>query len=360
MNLVIRSVSDSLSINLFFVPLYSYVSQQVIFVVLVYDRGWAPLAKTLVQAMTGASEVVNDLAKLSVPVDQHMRPSALVQAIEANDGKGVARLLRDPRYRLAASLLAPVGPKGATPVHLAAAKGREAALESLLRFGGRVVDRAIDDDGETPLHVAVHAGNAASIRVMLAAPGGPEAGRKACQRGKTPGLLAMDLYKSAVAKRSPSVHSDEGESLWQCCSLLLPILSREDQHSTRASKSTTSAAHKSPSPSKSRLGQQRRPILPPSPKKLPKAKLAKSVQVSPIIKSSVEVKPQIKREPTLISFGQNSDGDDRFMACPSLLDREKEEKKDKQQQEQQQQQQKPNSLALNEEVLYIEVFELSD
>ncbi|XP_049772159.1 ankyrin repeat domain-containing protein 65-like [Schistocerca cancellata] len=93
---------------------------------------------------------------------------------------------------------------GSTPLHVAAANRRDAAVRLLLEAGADCEVR--DGRGRTPLHAAAASGSVHALRLLLEAGGDPEsqdsegntAVHLACEEGHTSVLMA--LYKRGVSR----------------------------------------------------------------------------------------------------------------------------------------------------------------
>jgi len=136
-------------------------------------------------------EVVQALVDAGAEVTAKGREACPLAAAAA---VGDVRILRILTEHGAAEDLEANDALGMTPLHLAAAKGREEAAAFLINLGASVLAR--DPFGVTPLHCAVGSGSVGTVRVLLAA--GAPLDAKDCD-GKTPVDLAAKPGREAVA-----------------------------------------------------------------------------------------------------------------------------------------------------------------
>ena len=107
-----------------------------------------------------------------------------------------ARLRPRPRVQARISVC-PRASAGWTPLHHCAARGKDGAVESLLRAGAEAA--AIDAAGTTPLHLAAERGHA--MTAFLLASRAPAACRARNAGNATPPDLAHDLKHGEVEAR---------------------------------------------------------------------------------------------------------------------------------------------------------------
>lgn len=86
--------------------------------------------------------------------------SAILLAADVDAAKSVRALVEHVR-----ALVDHRGPKGNTPLHIAASGHKEGTVKALLSHGARV--SAQRDNGHTPLHVAATSGCENSIRLLI-------------------------------------------------------------------------------------------------------------------------------------------------------------------------------------------------
>ncbi len=188
------------------------------------------------------------------------RPTSLSVALAAKscDLRHLRRALRDPRCHSSVSPCHQVRMKGdrvTTALHLCCHPERKETLSALCRYVGadRMDVNVRDWMGNSALHHAVVCNNAVALMALAQQPGADLCAVN--KEGKTPLILALDLYRKVVVageketSNAKAKKKNPAEDLWQCIQFLMSVpktkTDRDRDHDAAASRRVTPSAKQS-------------------------------------------------------------------------------------------------------------------